>query len=133
MVAETESPVHRPTRSRRGFREWRRRRTFWGGLFLVLAGAEMFASGIAPVHVIVHLGLEGLAGQVIPILIAVCGLLVTFSPEQRPFYAVVAALLSVASWITSNLGGFVVGLVLGLVGASLVFAWSEPREPESET
>jgi hypothetical protein len=134
MVAEAQHRrVPLAARGWRAFRDWRRARPFWGGLLLVLSGAEMFASGMAPLHVIVHLGLEGLAGQVIPILIAVCGLLVTFSPAQRPFYAIVSMLLCVGSWITSNLGGFIVGLLLGLVGASLVFAWAPPRKPSSET
>ena len=89
----------------------------------------MFASGLTPLKVVVHLGLEGLAGQAIPILIAVCGLLIWFTPEQRLFYAIVGMLLCVGSWITSNLGGFFVGLLLGLIGCSMAFAWSPKKPP----
>ena len=29
-----------------GFRSWRRSRPFWGGLFLIIAGLELFLSGL---------------------------------------------------------------------------------------
>jgi hypothetical protein len=45
-------------------------------------------------------------------------------PAQRLFSSLVAAVLALASWVTSNLGGFVFGLLLGLVGSALAFAWS---------
>lgn len=123
--------VSPPARAWRAFRDWRRNRPFWGGFLLLLSGGEMFASGMTPLKVVVHLGLEGLAGQAIPILIAVCGLLMIFTPDQRLFYAIVGMLLCVGSWITSNLGGFFVGLLLGLVGCSIGFAWSPPKPPDT--
>jgi hypothetical protein len=125
-----------PVRAWRAFRDWRRRRPFWGGLLILLGGAEIFLTEIAPLHVVIHLGIEGLAGQAVPFVLAVCGLLLIFNPEQRLFYSIIAMLLSAASWITSNLGGFILGLVLGLVGCALAFAWTpapgpEPAEPGS--
>lgn len=95
----------------------------------MLAGGEIFASGMAPLHVIVHLGLQGLAGQAVPILMAACGLLMWFSPDQRLFYSIVGMVLTAGSWITSNLGGFILGLLLGLIGCSLAFAWAPRRKP----
>ena len=118
-----------PVRAWRAFKEWRRRRPFWGGLLILLAGAEMFLTEIAPLHVVVHLGVEGLAGEAVPVLLAVCGLLLIFAPEQRLFYSIVAMLLTVASWITSNLGGFILGLILGLLGCALAFAWTPLPDP----
>lgn len=35
-----------------------------------------------------------------------------------------ALVMSLATLITSNLGGFLLGLLLGLVGGSLAFAWN---------
>jgi hypothetical protein len=118
-----------PVRAWRAFRTWRRRRPFLGGVLIVLAGGEIFATGIAPLHVIIHYGLEGLAGQAVPILLIVCGLLLIFSPDQRMFYVIVSMMLTIGSWITSNLGGFVLGLLLGLVGCSFAFAWTPRRKP----
>ena len=46
-----------------------------------------------------------------------------FRPQQRIFYAVVAAVTALFSLIGVNLGGFFVGLLLGMVGSALGFAW----------
>ncbi len=40
------------------------------------------------------------------------------------FYAVVGAVTAVFSLIGVNLGGFFLGLILGIVGAGLVFGWT---------
>lgn len=45
-------------------------------------------------------------------------------------YSVLALVMALASWITSNLGGFLIGLLLGVVGGSLAFSWA-PVEEES--
>jgi hypothetical protein len=113
-----------PARAWRAFREWRRRRPFWGGLLILLGGGEIFLTEIAPLPVVIHLGVEGLAGQAVPFVLAVCGLLLIFAPDQRLFYSIIAMLLSAASWITSNLGGFILGMILSLVGCALAFAWT---------
>jgi Family of unknown function (DUF6114) len=127
-VSATQQPA--PPPPQRGFRAWRRARPFWGGVLLTLAGGEIFATGIAPMRIVIHLGLEGIAGQAVPIVIVVCGLLMLFNPQQRLFYTIIGMLLTAASWVTSNLGGFIVGLLLGLIGCSLAFAWSPPEDSE---
>jgi uncharacterized membrane protein YeaQ/YmgE (transglycosylase-associated protein family) len=115
-----------------GFRRWRRTRPFWGGLLILLAGAEILLTVWAPLRVVLHIGLLGLAGYLVPMVLLICGVLVWFNPVQRVFYALVAVLLTLTSWITSNLGGFLVGLLLGLVGSSLAFAWQPgPRRARS--
>jgi hypothetical protein len=106
------------------FRAWRKSRPSWGALLIMLGGAEIFLTELSPLKVIMHLGLEGLAGQAIPILMIVCGALLLISPDQRLFYAVIAFLSSAASWVTSNLGGFFLGLLLGLIGSSMAIAWA---------
>jgi len=112
-----------PHRMRLGFRNWRRSRPFWGGLFVVLGGGEILFSEKAPLRVIVHFGLTGLAGYLIPSVMVLCGILIIFNPAQRLFYAILSVLLALATWPTSNLGGFLIGMLLGLIGGSLGFAW----------
>jgi uncharacterized protein DUF6114 len=113
------------TRSK--FWHWRHARPFWGGLFVFIGGTEIFLTVKAPLPVVVHVGMQGFVGYLLPILLALVGLLIIFSPAQRLFYSIVAAVLALASWLTSNLGGFIIGLLLALVGAALTFAWSPTK------
>lgn len=126
--AEAYPPPNAPRgsalrRIRLGFRTWRRSRPFWGGLFVVLGGGEILFSEKAPLRVIVHFGLTGLAGYLIPSVMVLCGVLLVFNPAQRTFYSILSVLLALATWPTSNLGGFLVGMLFGLIGGSLAFAW----------
>lgn len=109
-------------------RDWRGKRPFWGGLLVTLGGAEMLVTLWAPLPVLLHIGMEGLAGYLVPVLMVLCGLLILFNPAQRLFYSIVAVLASLASWVTSNLGGFVFGMLLGVVGSCLTFGWL-PDQP----
>ena len=127
-VEESVTAPSRFARARQAFRRWRRSRPFWGGLLVTLAGTEILLSVKAPLSVIQHVGALGLAAYLVPMLLILCGLLLLFSPEQRPFYAVLAVLLSLASWLTSNLGGFLLGMLLGIVGGALGFAWSPTKK-----
>jgi hypothetical protein len=112
---------------RSAFWRWRHARPFWGGLFVFLGGAEMFLTVKAPLPVVVHVGMQGFIGYLLPIVLALLGLLIIVNPAQRLFYSLVAAVLALASWLTSNLGGFVIGLLLALVGSALTFAWSPDK------
>lgn len=114
---------------RRSAAVWRGRRPFWGGLLVVLAGAEILLSERASPGVILHIGMQGLAGYLIPAVLLLCGLLLWFNPAQRVFYSILSVLLSLGSWLTSNLGGFFVGLLLGLAGGCLAFGWLPDQEP----
>jgi hypothetical protein len=114
---------------RPAFRQWRARRPFWGGLLLALAGAEILLTEKASLKVVMHIGMQGLAGYLLPVVMLLCGLLTLFSPSQRLFYSIIGILASLGSWITSNLGGFFVGLLLGAVGSCLVFGWLPDQEP----
>ncbi|MET8232952.1 DUF6114 domain-containing protein [Micromonospora sp. NPDC005298] len=109
----------------RNFRIWQRSRPFWGGLLTALAGVEMFASTRMTLNGLsFHSGATGLLSLLIPVILVACGLLLWFSPAQRLFYSIVAAVTTVYSLIGLNLGGFFVGLLLGIVGSALAFAWT---------
>jgi len=114
---------------RPAFRQWRARRPFWGGLLLALGGAEILLTEKASLKVIMHIGMQGLAGYLLPAVMLLCGLLSLFSPGQRLFYSIIGILASLGTWLTSNLGGFFIGLLLGAVGSCLVFGWLPDQEP----
>ncbi|MGV9264190.1 DUF6114 domain-containing protein [Kitasatospora sp. NPDC003701] len=112
-----------------GWRGWRGRRPFWGGLLVLLGGAEILFTLKAPLPVILHIGMQGLAGYLVPVVMVICGLLILFNPAQRLFYSVLGVLASLASWLTSNLGGFLIGMIIGMVGACLTFGWLPDQPP----
>ncbi|SHI76738.1 hypothetical protein SAMN05421803_10217 [Nocardiopsis flavescens] len=110
------------------FRSWRRARPFWGGAVLVAAGVELLVAPAAqtlvlPIDLIVYAGVAGVSGTLIAALMIVLGALSWFQPAQHTFFGVVGVLLALVTFVTSNFGGFVIGMLLGIVGGSLVFAW----------
>ncbi|MEW2131291.1 DUF6114 domain-containing protein [Streptomyces sp. NPDC005435] len=122
--------AERPRRSTRAaFRAWRGGRPFWGGLLLALGGAEILLTEKASLKVVMHIGIQGVAGYLLPTLMVLLGLLILFNPAQRLFYALTGILFSLGTWITSNLGGFFIGLLLGATGACLAFGWLPDQEP----
>ncbi|MGW2743062.1 DUF6114 domain-containing protein [Streptomyces sp. NPDC001450] len=111
------------------FRRWRARRPFWGGLLLALGGGEILLTEKASLKVVMHIGMQGLAGYLLPTLMLILGLLILFNPSQRLFYSITGVLLSLGTWLTSNLGGFFIGLLLGVTGSCLAFGWLPDQEP----
>ncbi|WP_018585890.1 DUF6114 domain-containing protein [Salinispora arenicola] len=124
--------VRRSRPSWRAFRQWRRARPFWGGLLTLLAGLEIFGTTQMSLGgLTVQMGPTGFLSWLIPTILVTCGLLIWFSARQRIFYAVVAAVTAIFALIGVNLGGFFVGMLLGIVGSALAFAWTrDPRPPD---
>lgn len=112
------------------FRRWRRGRPFVGGVLLVIAGIEMFFSGqldFGELHI--QLGIEGLQATIIPVLLVLLGVLAVTMPAHHVFYGVIALAVALYSLVGVNLGGFIVGMLLGCIGGILVVAWM-PRPAE---
>ncbi|HET9168377.1 MAG TPA: DUF6114 domain-containing protein [Actinospica sp.] len=117
------------TRFRLGFRAWRHRRPFWGGLLAVLGGGEILFVYKAPLPIVLHFGLYGLAGIMVPALLILVGAMILADPLHRTFYSVLAVLAALGTWLTSDLGGFIIGMLLGLIGGSLAFGWQTGERP----
>jgi hypothetical protein len=115
--------------ARRGFRSWRRSRPFWAGVLLAAAGVEllMIPLPMDSMGLILHIGTGGVLGILIGAILIACALLLWFNPAQRIFYSIVAVLLAIAALVASNLGGFLIGTLLGVVGGSMGFAWTPVR------
>ncbi|OJF09598.1 DUF6114 domain-containing protein [Couchioplanes caeruleus] len=115
-----------------GFRHWRRTRPFWGGLLFLLSGLELFLSANLTLGDLqVHFGPEGFLSYLLPLLLLLCGLLTWLTPGQRIFYGILGLLTAVYSLIGLNLGGFAVGMLIGILGGALVLAWT-PQRPQPE-
>ncbi|MQA62703.1 MAG: hypothetical protein GEU86_14695 [Actinophytocola sp.] len=109
---------------RRSFRRWRPTRPFWAG---VLGGILIIAYPLGPPLDMVALGSAALTGVAIGLILVIGGLFF-FAPEQQMFIAIVLMICSVLSLVASNLGGFLLGMVLGMVGSSMAFGWKPAGE-----
>lgn len=114
---------------RRDFRPWRRQRPFVGGVLVVLAGLEMLLSGPIKLdqlgmNVVLQFGVEGAQATILPLALVLLGILVIAQPVHRIFYGVIALAISVYSIAGVNLGGWIVGFLLGVVGGIIVVSWA---------
>ncbi|MFE4606063.1 DUF6114 domain-containing protein [Kitasatospora indigofera] len=120
------------TRLRLRFRSWRRTRPFWAGLLAMIAGVPIMYLPYA------HLSLGGMtvamsttagAGSlIIGILLIVLGLTAWYQPAVRVFAGVATTLLTLVSIPVSNLAGFGLALIPGLVGGGLMVSWAPLKE-----
>jgi uncharacterized protein DUF6114 len=122
--------------ARAAWRRWRRSRPFWGGLLLVLSGLELLAlplTGVlvkGQVKLVIYIGIGGVFGVLIGILLIAAGIVLWVNPTHRVFYGIAGIVLGIISFPASNLGGFVLGMLLAIIGGALAFAWV-PAEPDS--
>ncbi|CAL9602518.1 hypothetical protein SUDANB120_05470 [Streptomyces sp. enrichment culture] len=111
------------------WRRWRRSRPFWGGLLAVLAGAEICALPLAPLKVMLQQGVAGIPSVLMGAVMIVLGLTAWFAPAQRGLAGVLTTLVATAALVLSNLGGFLIGTLLGILGGGLMFAWQPHAAP----
>jgi hypothetical protein len=122
--------------ARAAWRRWRRSRPFWGGLLLVLSGLELLALPLTGVLVkgqiklVIYIGIGGVFGVLIGVLLIAAGVVLWVNPTHRVFYGIAGIVLGIISFPASNLGGFVLGMLLAIIGGALAFAWV-PAEPGS--
>ncbi|MEU9115394.1 DUF6114 domain-containing protein [Streptomyces sp. NPDC048483] len=113
---------------RAALRRWRRTRPFWAGLLLVLGGAELLLVPLSPLTVLVSLGLGGLAALGIGLALMVAGIFLWCAPAAHHYVSINALILSVLSFAATNLGGFLVGMGLGIAGSAMGFGWTPVRD-----
>ncbi|MFE4860967.1 DUF6114 domain-containing protein [Streptomyces sp. NPDC056670] len=114
--------------ARRVLRRWRRTRPFWAGLFLLLGGVELLVVPLSPLTILVSLGLGGIAAIGIGLALVAAGLFLWLLPHTRHYVSVNALILSVLSFAATNLGGFLVGMALGITGSAMGFGWTPKEE-----
>ncbi|MHA7956181.1 DUF6114 domain-containing protein [Streptomyces sp. L500] len=105
------------------WRRWRKGRPFWGGLAAVVAGAEICALPLAPMKVMLEQGIAGIPSVLMGIVMIVMGLTAWFAPQYRSLAGILTVLIATAALVMSNLGGFLFGTLVGIVGGAMIFAW----------
>ncbi|MDI3417240.1 DUF6114 domain-containing protein [Streptomyces luteolus] len=129
MSAVTEGPNdHFLTIHRRKFKAWRGGRPFWAGLLTILGGlpiAYLPYGNIKLGNLTLAMATTAGAGSlIIGVLLIVLGLTMWFQQHSRVFAGVAAILLALVSLVVSNIGGFLVGFLLALIGGALGISWA---------
>ncbi|MFE7117562.1 DUF6114 domain-containing protein, partial [Streptomyces sp. NPDC057654] len=71
----------------------------------------------------------GLAAIGIGLALIAAGIFLWCAPGARHYVSVNALILSVLSFAATNLGGFLVGMGLGIAGSAMGFGWTPVRPP----
>ncbi|WGY01427.1 DUF6114 domain-containing protein [Nocardioides sp. QY071] len=121
----------RPAALWQGFARFRRTRPFWGAVILALGAyfiARPLLGGTFAFYTTV--GIRSITPLLLAGGMAAAAGIAVVLPAQRHFPALVAMMLAVASLPLANLGGWLVGMVLGITGAGLVFSWTPFSEKQ---
>lgn len=120
---------------RRKFRQWRRTRPFWAGVFTLLSGFNFAAPVAVPIHIgTVTLATKLIVGPnalIIGAVMIVCGISLWIRREFRFVAGVITMILALVGLVAANLGSLLVGTILGLIGGGLAIAWHN-RAPKPE-
>ncbi|MEU0375462.1 DUF6114 domain-containing protein [Streptomyces sp. NPDC006283] len=121
--------------SQRGFRTWRGQRPFWAGLFTLFGGIPIAYFPYATFELgHIRFAMQTTAGAgalIIGVLLITLGLTMWFHHIVR-FAGLATILLALVSIPIANLGGFVIGFLLSLIGGALSLSWV-PGKPAAES
>jgi hypothetical protein len=109
--------------ARAAFRRFRRTRPFWAGVLILVGGIELAILPLGPTDALIRAGVSAAAGLACALLLVLMGVVVLALPSQRIVAGLVAVAAALASFVLSNLGGFVVGMLLGVLGGSMAVGW----------
>lgn len=121
----------------RTFTAWRRGRPFWAGLF-VNAGALIILFppflGLKLGNMIISIKtIGGVSSLLIGTLLIICAVSLWTAPNFRLAAGIVTVILSLVALVVTNLGGFLVGTILSLLGGALAVAWTDvPKKPKDK-
>ena len=119
----------RAQEARDWFHDFRVTRPFWGGLWMVLGGFMILRVSAVSLEAAVSGGITGFGGWLTGGGLIICGLLVWAGEEHRFVAGIIGLLLAIASLVVSNLGGFFIGMLFGIIGGSMSIAWGPKRVP----
>ncbi len=119
----------------RAFTAWRRGRPFWAGLFvaggaLIILFPPFFGVKLGDMIISIKT-MGGVSALMIGSLLAICAVSLWVQPKFRLAAGIVTVLLSLVALVVTNLGGFLIGTILSLLGGALAVAWTDaPKEPK---
>lgn len=124
----SRTDARRPQSARARLRTFRRTRPFWGCVALAIGAYFIISPILTSVSATVSMGTAAVSGWVVgAIMLAAAGVSLV-APSQRHFAGIVAMIVSVASLVLTNLGGYILGMVFGIIGSGLIFAWAPDAE-----
>ncbi|MET7298749.1 DUF6114 domain-containing protein [Embleya sp. NPDC005575] len=137
-MTEEQPPSNAFGRGWQAFRTWRRARPFWAGLFSILAAGPILWAPYAALDagdVTVQLQqFGGVSAVFIGAILIMCGIAIWVTPQARVYIGIFVILVSLVSFIVATFGGFVVGMLFGLIGGTLAVSWVylPPDAPDDE-
>ena len=124
VVAEPRVARRNPLQvARLAFRNWRRSRPFWAGVWAMLGGFLIAYVPATAFKFFLIANSSLVIGVLVGVLVGVFGLMLWFARPLRVLLGVLILLLSLVSFLTSDFGGLLLGMLMGLVGGSLALAW----------
>ena len=118
------------------FRRWRSGRPFFPGLLLILSGIIIAAPAYITIRIsdllVMISTISGVSTLLIGVLLAMFGLGAWFQPTTSNYVGVLGIIVAIIALPTSNLGGFIIGSLLGIIGGAFTFAW-QPGEQKRRT
>ncbi|HEY0889777.1 MAG TPA: DUF6114 domain-containing protein [Nocardioides sp.] len=111
----------------RWFTAFRRTRPFWGGLWCILAGLELMWAMSFSIGLALTGGWSYAAGYVMGGGLVLFGVTTWLAPQYKALCGLVAFLIALGAFPTANLGGYLLGSVLGIIGSSMIWAWGEKK------
>lgn len=113
------------------FAEWRRGRPFVPGLLVLLSGVVIMTPAYLTVRIsdllVMISTLSGVSTLFLGAAQIMFGLGIWLKPSTSVYLGVFAILLSLVALPASNIGGFLLGSLLGIFGGALALAW-EPGD-----
>ncbi|NUT95011.1 MAG: hypothetical protein HOY78_23610 [Saccharothrix sp.] len=105
------------------FRDWRHSCPFLAGLITLGAGVELMVVVSSAPGVVRLLGRGAAETWMLGALLVVAGLTLWYTPTLRYFAGTAAIVAGLLSLVLANLGGYLLGFLLAVLGGALALAW----------
>jgi hypothetical protein len=104
------------------FRLWRKTRPLWGSILMILAGVLVLWGPVSLIQLAVLPGSTLWAALLVGALLVMMGLIQLLLPSYSVITGAIGLVLSLISLIVA-LGGFGIGMILGIIGSTIGIAW----------